>query len=386
MVKVGLVGKPSAGKSTFFSAATMIPVKISQVPFTTIDPNVGMAYVRVEDIGPEFGVTSQPRKGFVLGRWRFVPIELVDVAGLIPGAHEGKGLGNRFLNDLNMAEGLIHVVDISGTTDESGNPSPPRDPEKDILFLERELDMWYVRILKENWQKLERLRRAGKDPEDALLSIMSALRVTSEISKQAIEKFGDFPSWNLEEVASFLRKASKRIVIAGNKIDIPGAEENYLRLREKYDIIPVCAECELALKMAAKKGLVKYIPGDVDFEVTGKLTEEQLSALEKIRQVMKKYGGTGVQKTLEHLVFDVLGYIAVFPAGDKLKDKEGRILPDCFLLPPGSTVRDFAETIHSDIAKNLLYGIDVRTKQRLAKDHVLKHRDAVYLVSAARKG
>ncbi|NPA22337.1 MAG: redox-regulated ATPase YchF [Candidatus Micrarchaeota archaeon] len=379
-MEIGLVGKPSVGKSTFFSAITMIDVPISDRPFTTIEPNVGVGYVRVEDLGVELGVQSNPRSGFILGKYRFVPVKIIDVAGLVPGAHEGRGLGNKFLNDLNQAEGLLHIIDLSGSTDEEGNfvGYGKYDPEKDILFLERELDFWYKDILERNRPKIEREIKAGKEPWEALYSVFSSLRVTEEVAREAMEKY----DLNSEELPQFLRKKSKKIVIVGNKKDAPHAMENYDRLKDRWDIIPVSAEAELALRKAAKAGLIKYVYGESDFEIIGELNEKQREALERIRKIMP----TNVQQALEHLVFDVLGYVAVFPAGSKLKDKQGRVLPDCFLMKKGSTVMDFAKTIHSDIAKGLLYGIDLRTKRRLAKDYVLKHRDAIELVSAGSRG
>ena len=376
---IGLVGKPSVGKSTFFSAATMIDVPISDRPFTTIEPNVGIGYVRVEDLGVELGVQSNPRNGFILGKYRFVGVKLIDVAGLVPGAHEGKGLGNKFLNDLNQAEGLLHIIDLSGSTDEEGNfiGYGKYDPEQDILFLERELDHWYKQILERNKPKIEREIKAGKEPWEALYSVFSSLRVDEETAKEAMEKY-DLTS---EDLPIFLRKRSKKIVIVGNKKDAPHAMDNYDRLKKQYDIIPVSAEAELALRKASKAQLINYVYGEDDFEIIGDVSEKQKQALEKIKQILP----TNVQQALEHLVFDVLEYIAVFPAGSKLVDKQGRVLPDCFLLKKGSTLLDFAYTIHSDIAKGLLYGIDLRTKRRLGKDYQLKHRDAIELISASSK-
>ncbi len=386
---LGLVGKPSSGKSTFFAAATLATVDINSRPFTTIEPNVGTAYVRVKEIGPEFNVKATPRTGYIAGEWRFVPVKLIDVAGLIPGAHEGRGLGNQFLNDLNQAEALIHIVDISGSTDEEGNATAPgeHDPERDIAFLEDELDYWYKGVIERNKEKMVRLKRSGSKDEEVLVEIMSSFRVNEDIAEEAISKFGPIASWqDTLEVAKFLRQKTKAIVIAANKVDTPFGKKHYERLKEKYDVIPVSAVAELVLKKAAKAGVISYIPGSSDFEVIGDINAEQERALEGIREnVLKPFGSTGVQKVLEHAVFDILGYKAIYPAGSKLVDSKGRILPDCFLLPKDATVYDFAMKIHSDIANHLLYGIDVRSKMRLAKDHVLKHLDAIELVSAAKK-
>jgi len=371
---IGIVGKPSVGKSTFFAAATMVDVPIDARPFTTIEPNEAIAYVRVEDIGPEFGVISQPRNGFILGKYRFVGIKLIDVAGLVPDAHKGRGLGNKFLNDLNQAEGLIHIIDLSGSTDAEGRYIGPgkRDPEEDILFLENELDMWYKDILDRNMEKIKREIKAGKDEAEALYSVFSSMRLSYQDAEEAMTKY-DLTS---EDLPRFLRIKSKKMIIAGNKVDVYPALDNLKRL-SKYSIIPIYAAAELALRKAAKNKLIEYIYGESDFRIIS-VNEEQKAALEKIRKHMP----TNIQQVLEKMVFDVLEYIPVFPAGEKLVDKHGRVLPDCFLMKKGSTVEDFAKKIHTDIAKGLLYGIDARTKRKLAKDYILKPRDAIEIVSA----
>src|SRR3989338_977131 len=113
---IGVVGKPSTGKSTFFKASTLADVEIANYPFTTIKPNRAVVFVKIECVDKEFGKQCSPRIGYCVNGKRFVAVELLDVAGLVPGAHEGKGLGNQFLNDLNQADALIHIVDISGST------------------------------------------------------------------------------------------------------------------------------------------------------------------------------------------------------------------------------------------------------------------------------
>lgn len=387
---VGLVGKPSSGKSTFFNAATLANVPISPRPFTTIKPNTGTGYVRVEDVGPELGVESNPRTGFIIGKMRYTPFTLIDVAGLVPGAHEGKGLGNQFLNDLNQAHALIHIVDFSGSMDENGNfiGYGKHDPEKDILFLEDELNLWYVDVIKRNLEKMQRMRRAGRKSVDVMMEILSSFRVFEHMAEKVVKEYGEIEDWGeekIKEIAELLREQTKPILIAANKCDLPHAKENYERLAKKYkNIVPCSAEAELALRRASKAGMIEYAPGGDDFRIVGDLSDEQREALEKIREsVLKVFGNTGVQQTLDHVVFGLLEYKTVFPVGGKLRDKEGRVLPDCFLLEKNATVYDLAVKIHTDIAKGLLYGFDVKTKRKLARDAVLKNRDVVELVSAA---
>ncbi len=389
---IGIVGKPNVGKSTFFKALTLSDVLIANYPFATIEPNKGFAYVKLKCVDYEFGVQCNPRYGYCINHWRFVPVEVIDVAGLVPGASEGKGLGNKFLDDLRQADALIHVVDISGSTNANGEPVEPGtyDPLNDIKFLEDEIDLWIFGNVKKNWDKFVRLTKAQhKKLEDAFYEQLSGLAIKMQYIEETLKEFPEqIEKWNDEILFNFLRKLrrkAKPIVIAANKIDLPSAKENLERLKNAYPnlvVIPISAEAELALKEANKHGVIIYIPGENDFKIIN-ANEQQRKALELIKEkVLKPYGSTGVQKVIDSVVFDVLKYVAVFPGGvNKLADSEGRILPDCFLMPPNSTALDFAARIHNDLAKNFIKAIDVRTKKPLGKDYVLKHRDVIEIVA-----
>lgn len=182
-----------------------------------------------------------------------------------------------------------------------------------------------------------------------------------------------------------LREISKPIVIAANKTDISTAERNIARLKEKYPALHIIAcsgFAELALKKAAKGGIIEYYPGDAKFTPKGELNEKQKQLLDTIQHtVLDKYGSTGVQEVLEKTVFDILQYIAVFPAGvNKLADAKGNVLPDCFLMPPHTTAHSFAYKLHTTMGEGFIRAIDVKSRQMIGKDHELKHRDAVEIV------
>jgi len=396
---IGLVGKPSAGKSTFFKAATLAEVDIAPYPFTTIKPNVGTGYVRVSCADKFFNVQCNPRFGFCLNHTRFVPVEIVDVAGLVPGAHEGKGLGNQFLSDLNQADVLIHVVDASGSTNEKGEPigAGNHDPAKDVRFLKNEIDLWYASILWSNWRKLARsASMTKKGIEIEIAEQLSAMKITEAITVKAIEQAGlkDSPEqWSQDDIkrlSTLLRKNTKPILIALNKIDIPGAEKNIENLKKEFPdtmFIPCSSESELALREAAKHEIISYIPGDSEFKVIKPevLSDKQKKALDFISELLKKNGSTGVQQTLDAAVFDFLKYIAVFPGGmNNLSDSKGNVLPDCFLMPPKSTAKGFAYAIHTDFGKHFLYAMDVKKKIRISGDQELKHGDVVEIINAAK--
>jgi len=338
---IGLVGKPNCGKSTFFKAATLSNVLIANYPFATIKANHAMGYIKVECIEKHFKVKCNPREGYCIDGQRFVPIELIDVAGLVSGASEGKGLGNLFLNDLAGADAFIHVVDVSGETDAEGKSTEGYNPNDDIKMIEVELDKWYSEILKKAWKTFARKTMSeDADFSEAIASQFSGLKVNRDHVKEVILK-GNFDvkkvtQWGDDEIsrfASFLRRVSKPMVIAANKIDAGNGKENYEKLKKEFDypIFPCSAESELALKEASKSGLIKYISGEDNFEIVKELSDKQKKALDFVKEkVLFEFGNTGVQPILNYVVFDLLKYMAIFPAGSKLADSKGNILPDCF--------------------------------------------------------
>lgn len=395
-MRLGICGKPSSGKSTFFKAATLMDVDIANYPFTTIDPNSGFAHVRIDCVDKEFDTQCNPRTGFCVDHKRYVPFELIDVAGLVPDAHKGRGRGLAFLSDLNEAYGLIHVIDVSGSTNQEGEDvkAGSHDPADDIRFLEKELDHWYLSIIKKNWQRLSRkIEQEKSDVAKALEEQLSGLRVTEDHLKDAIDDLGlgrNLTGWTDEQLlalATQLRKKTKPMVIAANKIDKPHAKENYERLKEEFPdhlIIPCSAEIELALREAAKHDLIQYHPGQSSFTITDEdsMSDKQRKAMDFITDFLDKHGSTGVQEVMNAAVFEKLGYIAIFPGGTKkLEDKDGNRLPDCFLLPPRTTALDFARYLHTDFAKHFIRAVNVKTKMPVGKDHELEHRDVIEIVS-----
>ena len=388
---IGLVGKPNCGKSTFFKAATLADVLIANYPFATIKPNSGMAYVKIKDLAREFNKVSNPREGFVKKEFRLVPFELMDVAGLVEGASEGRGLGNEFLNDLSSADAFIHVVDMSGETDAEGKPTKNYYPGKDIGVIEKELDLWYLGILKKVWKTFSKTIEVQKTNfAEAIARQFSGLKVTQEDVKEVMRKsklnFEKPSLWNNDEIsefASLLRKLTKPMIIAANKIDRPDGKENFEKIKKEFDypIVPCFSEGELALREADKNGLIEYIPGEKNFEIKKELSEKLKNALEQVKEIIKEFGSTGVQEILNKVVFEVLEYIAVYPAGAKLADSKGNILPDCFLMKKGSTALDFAYRLHTDIGDNFIKAIDIRTKRAVGKDYELKNGDGLEIMT-----
>lgn len=388
---IGIVGKPSCGKSTFFKAATLAEAEIASYPFTTIKPNHGVGYVRVKCVDKEFNKQCNPRFGYCKNNIRFVPIDILDVAGLVPGAHKGKGRGNQFLDDLRQADALIHVIDLSGSTNENGEEVSigSYNPAKDIKFLEEELDYWYLGIIKKGWDKFVKELKVKKgNLKKSLANQLSGLKVTEEIIEEVIkdENVSEWTDEDLMNLAKKLRKITKPTIIACNKADVSISKENFEKLKKEfkdYILVPCSAESELALKEADNKKLIDYIPGENDFTISGELDPKQKKALEFIKDnVLKTYKSTGVQEVLDRAVFDLLEYIAIFPGGvNKLEDSKGNVLPDCFLIPKDSTALDFAYKLHTDFGDNFIRAIDVKTKMTVGKEHKLKHRDVIEIIS-----
>ncbi len=387
MISVGLAGKPNSGKSTFFRALTLVDVAIANYPFTTIKPNVGTGYVRTECICKSLGISCE---NCIRGN-RFIPVEVIDIAGLVPDAHKGRGLGNEFLDNLRQAEVIIHVVDASGSTDPEGNVVKigEYDPLEDVEFLEKELTMWIYGILKRNWDRLVRkLKLTGGNKARSIAEVLAGAGVSETIVREVLRNYGkdpvEFTDGDLHEFAEKIRDVRK-LVISANKADMAPEKNVKKLLRARDHVIPTSGAYEYALRMAAKNGYINYLPGDNDFEVIRDMTEEQINALERIRDFIRKFGSTGVQQTINTAVFDVLGYIVVYPVEDENKytDSKGNVLPDAILVKKGSHPRDLAAKVHSDLAKHFLYAVDAKTRMRISDDYELKHNDVIRIVSSA---
>ena len=401
-IKIGLIGKTNTGKTTFFNSATLSSAEISTYPFTTKKAETAKAYAITLCVHPEFNVVDNPNNSKCSDGWRYIPIELIDLPGLIKDAWKGKGLGNQFLSIAAQSDVLLHVVDVSGSVDSSGKVSEvgTGDPISDYADIEEELMMWYHKILEGNRDKLSKLIQTTNDKIEALTDLYRGIGVNKNNIKETLKITGledkDFDNFDVKDTkqfASTLRKISKPTLIVANKIDIEGGDKTFDRLRERYTdniVVPASADSELSLRRAEQKGLIKYSPGSEQFDIVKpqELNSKQQNALEFIKKdIMGEYMRTGVQFAINIAVFKLLKMNSVYPVAneEKLSDKKGRVLPDLILMKDGSTVTDLANEIHSDLQKGLLYAKDLRYNLRLPLDYQLRDRDVISLVSASKK-
>ena len=399
-MQIGIVGKPNVGKSTFFTAATESEAEIASYPFTTIDANRGVMFVRARCPCKEFNLTCTPHNSRCVDGTRLIPIEAIDVAGLVPDAHKGKGLGNKFLDDLRQADAFIHIVDVSGSTDEEGNICGvgSHDPCEDVEFLEKEICYWFRGIIKKDWERMARQCEVeGRKIEKMLAEKLTGLKINEDHVHRALtqlslqtEKPSSWSDEDLLNLAFALRRIAKPMIIALNKCDLITEDKVKMVSKRLEDdghlAVPTSAEAELALKRAVKKGFINYVQGSSHFEVNEpeKLEDEQRHALDYIKtHVLEPYGSTGVQICIEKAVFELLNLIVVYPVEDEnhLTDKQGRVLPDAYLVPRGSTARDLAYKVHTDLGEGFIRAIDARTHRVIGSDYELKDGDIIRIVA-----
>ena len=362
---IGLIGAPNQGKSTFFNALTLAGAEVAPHPFTTIKPNEGVAYFKVKKLRPD----EHPVKGYTKGDYRFIPIRVIDVAGLLPGASEGRGLGNQFLNDLITADAFIIVVDASGSTDMEGGPVVDYDPTNNVSFILDELDKWFYSVVSSNWESIRKRPGAVKE----LASKLSGIGINAMHIKTALPLIDDLTAFSKR-----LRELSKPFIVASNKCD------KTPKKIAGFKSVNTSAVIEFALRKADNDGFISYVPGSNEFTVLKELSPEQDKALSYARSFLAKQS-TGVQDCLNQVVSSLLNCIVAYPVMDdnKWTDVKGNVLPDALLLPVGSTAQDLAYKVHNDLGDGFIKAVDARTKKSLGREHVLSDGDVIKIFSKA---
>ncbi|OLY81288.1 putative GTP-binding protein [Smittium mucronatum] len=335
---------------------------------------------------------------------------MIDVAGLVPGASEGRGLGNKFLDDLRHADVLIHIVDSSGTTDENGKATKGYDPTNDIEWLRSEIHAWIFNNLNKKWDAIVRRHIATKSTSaNTFQTQLSGYGTSKEIIVESLGgDYGKTPlkDWTSDFLYDFVFKfidVRFPTVIALNKIDHPDSDTNITRIIKYYTsankksmsnnpseeskdkimvhgvdpdrIVLTSALSECYLKLLAKQNYIIYNTGDEDFislEDDPSLSDRLVSfdnnvadELERIRDlVLYRYFSTGTQQAIIKAV-ETLNMIPVYPVKkiptilpnsspeDFSKvNGEKSIFRDVILVKSGTTVKQFAEILGDDFAKN----------------------------------
>ncbi|KAF2689146.1 P-loop containing nucleoside triphosphate hydrolase protein [Lentithecium fluviatile CBS 122367] len=376
---IGLVGKPSSGKSTTLNSLTDATSKVGNFPFTTIDPQRAIGYLQIECACKRVGVSERckPNYGSCVNGRRSVPIELLDVAGLVPGAHMGKGLGNRFLDDLRHADALVHVVDVSGTTDAEGKATRGYDPSQDIVWLRSEIVRWIQGNLMDKWGSIKRRHVAIKATTvETLQNQFSGYGSTAAVVARCLDRLAlkqplqDWTDDTIERVVNAFTDEKFPTIIALNKIDHPDADKNIAKIAKMYDpktLVLTSAISEVFLRKLAKQGFIRYTEGSEFVDTREDLIEagnpdggglkplddKLATRIENLKDmVLYRFGSTGVVQVLSRAA-ELLGLVPVFPVRNIHSFTSGSAsstaaFRDCVLVKKGSTVGDVYRKVMGD--------------------------------------
>ncbi|KAL4940711.1 hypothetical protein BDV06DRAFT_17540 [Aspergillus oleicola] len=383
---IGLVGKPSSGKSTTLNSLTDASSKVGNFPFTTIDPQRAIGYLQIDCACQRYGVSDKckPNYGGCTDGKRSVPIELLDVAGLVPGAHQGRGLGNKFLDDLRQADALIHVVDVSGTTDAEGKATRGYDPSQDIEWLYSEIVRWVLGNLMQKWGSIKRRHTAIKATAvETLQQQFSGYGSTPSIVARCLDRLGmkePLEEWSDETVENVVKAFINEkfpTVFALNKIDHPDADKNISKIAKMQDpqsIVLCSAISEVFLRRLAKQDYIKYTEGsefvdtredliadgDPDGGGLREMDEKLTTRVENLKDmVLYRFGSTGVVQCLSRAA-EILGLVPVFPVRNLHTFSSGAgtaAFRDCVLVKKNSTVGDVARKVMGDVPISYIEGI-----------------------------
>jgi len=383
--KIGLIGKPNAGKSTLFSAITATEVEIANYPFTTVSPNIGTSFIIRRCPEEIIGKKCNPNHGSCSNGNRFIPVQIVDVPGLIEGANEGKGMGNQFLQSITDASALILVFDMN---EASKAVDFAASIEKEIKDIKEELIKWASSIIARDWERFAKKADSLNEKVEKQLSRKIGSLGINERDIHEIMSAGSLPQklslWSGDDFRTFadiMFSRIKAIVPVANKADLVSHDKINALQKMDVKVFPVSAEYELAIQRALAHGLItSRIP---PFNPTQKTTQKQIEALKHIEDFISSGMVVRPFDILGEIIEKILKLIVVYPVYDDSTwtDKEGNVLPDAFLMQAGSTPLDLAYMVHTDIGEGFIRAIDCKSKMVIGKEHPLKDGDVVRIIS-----
>lgn len=317
-MKLGIVGLPNVGKSTLFNAITKAGAAAANFPFCTIEPNVGAVAVPDARLD-QLALWYSSKKTVPTG------VEFVDIAGLVKGASQGEGLGNKFLSHIRETQAIVHVVRCFEDKDII-HVSGKVDPASDIEIVETELILADLESVEKQFEKLSKKVRAG-DKEAARQQELAHI-LKEHLGKGLPARTAGLGADDMALVKDFFLISSKPVLYAMNvaESDLPGMENAFTKavqavaLAEGAKAIPICAKIEAEI---------------------GELPEAE--AKDFLRDLGLAEPGL---HRLIHAGYDLLGLQSYYTAGPQ----EAR----AWTIPKGARAPKAAGEIHSDIERGFI--------------------------------
>ena len=264
-MKWGIVGLPNVGKSTLFNALTANEAEASNYPFCTIDPNVGI--VEVPD--PRLAVLSK-----ISNSQQIIPatVQFVDIAGLVQGAADGEGLGNKFLSHIAQTDAIVHVVRCFGG-DEVMHVSGSVDPIRDIEVITTELVLADLQLVSNARTRVEKQMKGRKELA-AVFEALGKVQAHLDAGHVARSLELDEDEWALLDAYPLITK--KKVIYAANvsEDDLPEMHNDYVQqvmdyaAKEGNEVIPICAQLEAEIAQLDEEECRDFLAG-VGLEESG---------------------------------------------------------------------------------------------------------------------
>lgn len=346
----GIVGLPNVGKSTIFNALTSSEATSANYPFCTIDPNVGVVAVPDKRMDKIVELISTEK---------IIPtsVEFVDIAGLVKGASQGEGLGNKFLGHIKSVNAILHVVrcfDKEDTVHVEGNV----DPIRDIEIINTELVLADIETVSKSILKNQKLTKTG---DKTILSMIETLKKVEE----GLNDNKTVRAINLSDVEKGLIEelnliSSKPVLYVINVFDVDKDKKHIDVIKEYSD---------------KENSNCVVISGDIESEIAHMEPEERV----------EYYAEMGLEESgLERLInetYKLLGLITYFTAGPK----EVR----AWTINNGTKAPQAAGVIHTDFERGFIraevYGyndlVEHKTEQKVKEKGLLRLEGKDYVVN-----